>query len=173
LEDLRIKLAVVLQDVFLYNSTILENITLGNKSIARDKVIESAKKVGIHDFISQLPNGYDFEVKERGGVLSAGQRQLISFLRAFVYDPQILVLDEATSSIDTASEDLIQLATKEITKGRTSLIIAHRLSTVRNADCILVINNGEIVEKGTHSDLLKLKGYYFELYENQFISNEN
>ena len=172
LEELRVNLAVVLQDVFLYNTTIFENITLGNKSISRDKVIQSAKKVGIHGFISQLPNGYDFEVKERGGVLSAGQRQLISFLRAFVYDPQLLVLDEATSSIDTASEELIQLATKEITKGRTSLIIAHRLSTIKKADCILVMDNGKIVEKGTHLDLLKRKGYYFDLYENQFISKE-
>ena len=172
LEELRVNLAVVLQDVFLYNTTIYENITLGNKSISRDKVIQSAKKVGIHGFISQLPNSYDFEVKERGGVLSAGQRQLISFLRAFVYDPQLLVLDEATSSIDTASEELIQLATKEITKGRTSLIIAHRLSTIKKADCILVMDNGKIVEKGTHLDLLKRKGYYFDLYENQFISKE-
>ena len=172
LEELRVNLAVVLQDVFLYNTTIFENITLGNKSISREKVIQSAKKVGIHGFISQLPNSYDFEVKERGGVLSAGQRQLISFLRAFVYDPQLLVLDEATSSIDTASEELIQLATKEITKGRTSLIIAHRLSTIKKADCILVMDNGKIVEKGTHLDLLKRKGYYFDLYENQFISKE-
>ena len=172
LEELRVNLAVVLQDVFLYNTTIFENITLGNKSISREKVIQSAKKVGIHEFISQLPNSYDFEVKERGGVLSAGQRQLISFLRAFVYDPQLLVLDEATSSIDTASEELIQLATKEITKGRTSLIIAHRLSTIKKADCILVMDNGKIVEKGTHLDLLKRKGYYFDLYENQFISKE-
>ena len=172
LEELRVNLSVVLQDVFLYNTTIFENITLGNKSISREKVIQSAKKVGIHGFISQLPNSYDFEVKERGGVLSAGQRQLISFLRAFVYDPQLLVLDEATSSIDTASEELIQLATKEITKGRTSLIIAHRLSTIKKADCILVMDNGKIVEKGTHLDLLKRKGYYFDLYENQFISKE-
>ena len=172
LEELRVNLAVVLQDVFLYNTTIFENITLGNKSISREKVIQSAKKVGIHEFISQLPNSYDFEVKERGGVLSAGQRQLISFLRAFVYDPQLLVLDEATSSIDTASEELIQLATKEITKGRTSLIIAHRLSTIKKADCILVMDDGKIVEKGTHLDLLKRKGYYFDLYENQFISKE-
>ncbi len=172
INNLRSKIAVVLQDVFLFNSTIMENITLGDESISNEMVISSAKKVGIHDFINQLPGGYDFEVKERGGVLSSGQRQLISFLRAFVYNPQLLILDEATSSIDSASEELIQNATEEITKNRTSVIIAHRLSTIKKADCILVMESGKIVEKGTHDDLLQLKGHYFDLYENQFI-NQN
>lgn len=172
INNLRSKIAVVLQDVFLFNSTIMENITLGDESISNEMVISSAKKVGIHDFINQLPGGYDFEVKERGGVLSSGQRQLISFLRAFVYNPQLLILDEATSSIDSASEELIQNATEEITKNRTSVIIAHRLSTIKKADCILVMESGKIVEKGTHEDLLQLKGHYFDLYENQFI-NQN
>ena len=150
----------------------MENITLGDESISKEKVVASAKKVGIHDFINQLPGGYDFEVKERGGVLSSGQRQLISFLRAFVYDPQLLILDEATSSIDSSSEELIQNATQEITKNRTSVIIAHRLSTIKKADCILVMKSGKIVEKGTHADLLQLKGHYFDLYENQFLNQK-
>ena len=169
LDNLRTKIAVVLQDVFLYNTTVLENITLGNSYVSRAEVVESAKKVGVHEFIQQLPGGYDFEVKERGGVLSAGQRQLISFLRAYVYKPQLLILDEATSSIDTASEELIQLATEKITQNRTSVIIAHRLSTIKKADFILVMNDGKIVEKGSHSELLQLKGHYAELYENQFL----
>ncbi|MFL2585805.1 MAG: ABC transporter ATP-binding protein [Parvicellaceae bacterium] len=173
INNLRSKIAVVLQDVFLYNTTIMENITLGDESISYEVVISSAKKVGIHDFINQLPGGYDFEVKERGGVLSSGQRQLISFLRAFVYNPQLLILDEATSSIDSASEELIQNATEEITKNRTSVIIAHRLSTIKKADCILVMESGKIVEKGTHEDLLQLKGHYFDLYENQFVNQNN
>ena len=173
INNLRSKIAVVLQDVFLYNTTIMENITLGDESISNEVVISSAKKVGIHDFINQLPGGYDFEVKERGGVLSSGQRQLISFLRAFVYNPQLLILDEATSSIDSASEELIQNATEEITKNRTSVIIAHRLSTIKKADCILVMESGKIVEKGTHEDLLQLKGHYFDLYENQFVNQNN
>lgn len=173
INNLRSKIAVVLQDVFLYNTTIMENITLGDESISNEVVISSAKKVGIHDFINQLPRGYDFEVKERGGVLSSGQRQLISFLRAFVYNPQLLILDEATSSIDSASEELIQNATEEITKNRTSVIIAHRLSTIKKADCILVMESGKIVEKGTHEDLLQLKGHYFDLYENQFVNQNN
>lgn len=173
LEDLRTNVGVVLQDVFLYNTTVLENITLGNSSIKREKVIESAQKVGIHKFIESLPGGYDFEVKERGGVLSAGQRQLISFLRAFVYEPQLLILDEATSSIDSASEELIQIATEEITKDRTSIIIAHRLSTIKKADSILVMDKGKVVEKGSHEELLKLNGHYSELYENQFLSEKS
>jgi ATP-binding cassette subfamily B protein len=172
LNELRTKVGVVLQDVFLYNTSVLENITLGNDLISRQKVIESAKKVGIHQFINQLPNGYDFEVKERGGVLSSGQRQLISFLRAFVYEPQLLILDEATSSIDSASEELIQKATDEITKGRTSIIIAHRLSTIQKADSILVMDNGTIVEKGSHEELILLNGHYSELYKNQFLNEQ-
>ena len=172
LDVLRSKIAVVLQDVFLYNTSILENITIGNRNISREKVIESAKKVGVHEFIMQLPNGYDFEVKERGGLLSSGQRQIIAFIRAYVYQPQLLILDEATSSIDSLSEEFIQNATEEITKSRTSIIIAHRLSTIQNADCIFVMNQGQIVEQGKHGELLKKKGKYFELYKNQFI-NQN
>lgn len=172
LDVLRSKIAVVLQDVFLYNTSILENITIGNRNISREKVIESAKKVGVHEFIMQLPNGYDFEVKERGGLLSSGQRQIIAFIRAYVYQPQLLILDEATSSIDSLSEEFIQNATEEITKSRTSIIIAHRLSTIQNADCIFVMDQGKIVEQGKHGELLKKKGKYFELYKNQFI-NQN
>ena len=172
LDVLRSKIAVVLQDVFLYNTSILENITIGNRNISREQVIESAKKVGVHEFIMQLPNGYDFEVKERGGILSSGQRQIIAFIRAYVYQPQLLILDEATSSIDSLSEEFIQNATEEITKSRTSIIIAHRLSTIQNADCIFVMDKGQIVEQGKHGELLKKKGKYFELYKNQFI-NQN
>ena len=155
LDVLRSKIAVVLQDVFLYNTSILENITIGNRNISREQVIESAKKVGVHEFIMQLPNGYDFEVKERGGLLSSGQRQIIAFIRAYVYQPQLLILDEATSSIDSLSEEFIQNATEEITKSRTSIIIAHRLSTIQNADCIFVMDQGQIVEQGKHGELLK------------------
>mgnify|MGYP001315232483 FL=1 len=169
LDVLRSKIAVVLQDVFLYNTSILENITIGNRNISREQVIESAKKVGVHEFIMQLPKGYDFEVKERGGLLSSGQRQIIAFIRAYVYQPQLLILDEATSSIDSLSEEFIQNATEEITKSRTSIIIAHRLSTIQNADCIFVMDQGQIVEQGKHRELLKKKGKYFELYKNQFI----
>tara|TARA_B100001287_G_scaffold226189_1_gene195899 strand:+ start:25557 stop:27326 length:1770 start_codon:yes stop_codon:yes gene_type:complete len=172
IENLRKQIGVVLQDVFLYNSSILDNITLGNDSIQLNEVIQSAKKVGIHKFIDQLPDGYLYEVKERGGVLSSGQRQLISFLRAFVYKPQILILDEATSSVDSASEELIQKATVEITKGRTSIIIAHRLSTIKNADCIIVMDNGKVIEKGSHNELIALKGHYLDLYENQFLQQK-
>ena len=172
LDVLRSKIAVVLQDVFLYNTSILENITIGNRNISREQVIESAKKVGVHEFIMQLPNGYDFEVKERGGLLSSGQRQIIAFIRAYVYQPQLLILDEATSSIDSLSEEFIQNATEEITKSRTSIIIDHRLSTIQNADCIFVMDQGQIVEQGKHGELLKKQGKYFELYKNQFI-NQN
>jgi len=167
---LRSKIAVVLQDVFLFNTTILENITIGDLKISRREVIKAAKKVGVHEFINQLPGGYDFEVKERGGLLSSGQRQIIAFLRAYVYQPQLLILDEATSSIDSLSEEFIQNATEEITKNRTSIIIAHRLSTIQNADSILVMDDGVIVEKGSHRELLRKKGQYYELYQNQFIS---
>ena len=173
LELLRSKIAVVLQDVFLFNTSILENITIGDKNISRQEVINAAKKVGVHEFINELPNGYDFEVKERGGLLSSGQRQIIAFLRAYVYKPQLLILDEATSSIDSFSEEYIQNATLEITKSRTSIVIAHRLSTIQNADAILVMDKGVITEKGTHDELLKLKGQYFDLYQNQFIVNTN
>jgi len=173
LDILRSKIGVVLQDVFLFNTTILKNITIGDLNISREDVIKAAKKVGVHEFINQLPKGYDFEVKERGGLLSSGQRQIIAFLRAYVYKPQLLILDEATSSIDSLSEEFIQNATQEITKSRTSIIIAHRLSTIQNADSILVMDKGKIVEQGKHIDLLKNKGQYYELYQNQFISEQS
>lgn len=172
LSNLRSHIAVVLQDVFLFNSTIYENIILGNKNISVEYVQKAAKEIGIHEFIMSLPNGYHSEVSERGGTLSVGQRQLISFLRAYVYNPQILVLDEATSSIDTESESLIQTATDKLTEGRTSIIIAHRLATIQNADQILVMDDGKIVERGTHQELLKEEGYYHNLYEVQFQSND-
>jgi ATP-binding cassette subfamily B multidrug efflux pump len=172
LNILRSKIAVVLQEVFLFNTTILENITIGAANISRDDVITAAKKVGVHQFINELPGGYDFEVKERGGLLSSGQRQIIAFLRAYIYQPQLLILDEATSSIDSLSEEYIQNATYELTKSRTSIVIAHRLSTIQNADAILVMNQGVIIEQGTHIELLKKKAHYYDLYQNQFISNE-
>lgn len=172
LSNLRSHIAVVLQDVFLFNSTIYENIILGNNSISLEKVEQAAKEIGIHNFILSLPNGYHTEVNERGASLSVGQRQLISFLRAYVYNPEILVLDEATSSIDTESETLIQNATEKLTKGRTSVVIAHRLATIQQADQILVMENGEIVERGTHQELLEKEGYYHKLYEVQFQSSE-
>lgn len=170
--NLRSHIAVVLQDVFLFNTTIYENIILGKREISLEKVQQAAKEIGIHNFIMSLPNGYHSEVSERGASLSVGQRQLISFLRAYVYNPQILVLDEATSSIDTESETLIQMATEKLTQGRTSLVIAHRLATIQNADQILVMDKGEIVEQGTHQQLLEKGGYYRNLYEVQFQSNE-
>lgn len=173
LTNLRKHIAVVLQDVFLFNDTIYENIILGNTQISRETVISAAKEIGIHDFITSLPKGYDTEVNERGASLSVGQRQLISFLRAYVYNPQILVLDEATSSIDTASEILIQNATEKITKGRSSIVIAHRLSTIQQADQILVMQDGKVVESGTHHELIEKGGYYQKLYEVQFQSGDN
>lgn len=172
LSNLRSHIAVVLQDVFLFNTNIYENIILGNTNISLEQVQTAAKEIGIHDFIMSLPKGYLTEVNERGASLSVGQRQLISFLRAYVYNPQILVLDEATSSIDTESEELIQTATEKLTEGRTSIIIAHRLATIQNADQILVMDNGMIVEVGTHNELIEKQGYYHNLYEVQF-SNIN
>ena len=170
---LRKQIGVVLQDVFLFADSIYNNITLWDTSISEDDVIAAAKKIGVHDFISSLPDGYHFNVKERGGMLSTGQRQLIAFLRAYVIQPKILVLDEATSSIDTHAEKLIQKATKEITKGKTSLVIAHRLATIQRADSIIVLDKGKIVESGTHSALLKIEGgYYKNLYEVQFVKVE-
>jgi len=168
LPQLRDRISVVLQDVFLYSDTILNNITLGDTSISKDEVIAAAKQIGVHDFICTLPNEYDFDVKERGGVLSTGQRQLLSFIRSYVYDPDILILDEATSSIDTETEELIQLATEKITKDRTAVIIAHRLSTIKNADHILVLDKGKVVEMGTHEQLLQNENHYSKLYEVQF-----
>ena len=173
LASLRTQIAVVLQDVFLFANTILNNITLNNPEITEAEVIEAAKAIGVHEFISSLPEGYHYNVKERGAMLSSGQRQLISFLRAYVTNPSILVLDEATSSVDSYSEQLIQNATDKITKGRTSIVIAHRLATVKKADKILVMESGKLVEQGTHKELLKKKdGYYKNLYEVQFLKKE-
>ncbi|WP_460218360.1 ABC transporter ATP-binding protein [Psychroserpens sp. MEBiC05023] len=173
LKSLRSQIAVVLQDVFLFADTILNNITLKNPTISEAQVIQAAKNIGIHDFISSLPNGYHYNVKERGAMLSSGQRQLISFLRAYVTNPSILILDEATSSVDSYSEQLIQDATDKITEGRTSIVIAHRLATVQQADQIVVMDAGQIVEKGTHDELLKVEnGYYRNLYEVQFLKVE-
>jgi ABC-type multidrug transport system fused ATPase/permease subunit len=169
LESLRSQIAIVLQDVFLFADTIHNNITLNNPNITREEVIESAKKIGIHKFIKSLPGGYDYDVKERGVMLSSGQRQLIAFLRAYVSNPSILILDEATSSIDSYSEELIQKATETITKGRTSIVIAHRLATIIKADKIIVMDKGRIVEEGTHQELVnKIEGYYKKLYDSQF-----
>ncbi len=174
LVSLRKQIAVVLQDVFLFANSIMNNITLSYTSIAEEQVYKAAKEIGIHDFIMQLPNGYNYNVKERGVMLSSGQRQLISFLRAYVTNPSILVLDEATSSIDSHSEELIQNALEKITQNRTSIIIAHRLDTIKKADKILVLEAGEVVEEGTHEELLKLpNGYYKNLYEVQFATANN
>ena len=157
----------------MFADTLLNNIILWNKSISFDNVVDAAKKIGIHDFIMSLPNGYNYNVKERGVMLSQGQRQLISFLRAYLKYPSILILDEATSSIDSNSEELIQNATKKITENKTSIIIAHRLSTILNSDRILVMDDGRLVESGTHSELIKKeKGYYRNLYEIQFKKSE-
>jgi len=173
LNSLRNQIAVVLQDVFLFADTILKNITLNNEYITEEDVVTAAKAIGIHQFISSLPGGYRYNVKERGVMLSSGQRQLISFLRAYVTNPSILILDEATSSVDSYSEQLIQDATDKITSGRTSIIIAHRLATIQQADKIIVMDAGQIVEMGTHQSLLKKKnGYYKNLYEVQFLKSE-
>lgn len=170
LRDLRQNMAVVSQDVFLFSDTIYHNITLKNKNITLAQVVAAAKAIGVHDFIESLPQSYAFNVKERGAILSTGQRQLIAFLRAYVRNPKILILDEATASLDTHSEQLIQEATKAITAGRTSIVIAHRLATVKNANKIIVVESGQIVETGTHNDLLKMSdGYYKKLYESQFL----
>lgn len=169
LESLRAQIAVVLQDVFLFADTILNNITLHNPEVTEAQVHKAAKEIGIHDFIMSLPNGYQYNVKERGVMLSSGQRQLISFLRAYVTNPSILILDEATSSVDSYSEQLIQDATDKITKSRTSIVIAHRLATIKKADKIIVMEAGEIVEQGTHEELLQQEnGYYKNLHDVQF-----
>jgi ATP-binding cassette, subfamily B, multidrug efflux pump len=165
---LRKHIAVVLQDVFLFSDTIHNNITLGDPAISREQVIIAAKAVGAHDFIMKLKGDYDYNVGERGGVLSVGQRQLLSFIRASVYNPTILVLDEATSNVDNESEDMIQLATEKLTKGRTSIVIAHRLSTIQRADKIVVMEDGRIIEVGSHQELLQLDGHYRKLVDLQF-----
>ncbi|WP_313113847.1 ABC transporter ATP-binding protein [Aequorivita sediminis] len=168
------QIAVVLQDVFLFADTIYNNITLNNPNITEDEVIAAAKEIGVHKFIESLPGGYHYNVKERGSMLSSGQRQLISFLRAYVSKPSILVLDEATSSVDTYSEELIQTATDKITKDRTSIVIAHRLATIKKADKIIVMDAGKIVEEGTHHELLENEnGFYRNLYEVQFAEGGN
>ena len=169
LSSLRNQIAIVLQDVFLFSDSILNNITLKNSLITESQVIDAAKKIGIHDFIMTLPGGYHYNVKERGVMLSSGQRQLIAFLRAYVSSPRILILDEATSSVDSYAEQMIQYATDTITRGRTSIIIAHRLATIKKADKIIVMDKGVIVEEGTHRELLKKSnGYYKNLYDKQF-----
>lgn len=169
---LRKNVAIVLQDVFLFSDTILNNITLNDPSITRESVIEAAKAVGAHDFIMKLPGNYDYEVGERGGVLSSGQRQLLAFIRAYVYNPHILILDEATSSVDSESEELIQRATEKLTKGRTSIVIAHRLSTIQSSNKIVVLEKGEIIEEGTHTELLSKGGYYKTLFDMQFTDDK-
>lgn len=167
-EYLRENIGVVLQDVFLFSGSVYENITLRNASITKEQVIEAAKMIDMHDFIMKLPEGYDYNVMERGATLSLGQRQLLSFIRALLYNPSILVLDEATSSIDTESEHLIQKAIDTLVKDRTSIIIAHRLSTIRRADKILVLDKGVLVESGTHEQLLAKGGFYAGLHKMQF-----
>ncbi|MCL7764290.1 ABC transporter ATP-binding protein/permease [Polaribacter sp. Z014] len=169
LESLRNQVAVVLQDVFLFSDSILNNITLKDENITLKEVEKAAKQIGIHDFIMTLPGGYQYNVKERGAMLSSGQRQLIAFLRAYVSKPSILILDEATSSVDSHAEQMIQYATETITKGRTSIVIAHRLATIKQADKIIVMDKGLIVEEGTHNELLdRDNGYYKNLYDKQF-----
>jgi len=168
IHQLRKQIAIVLQDVFLFSDTIYNNITLNDKNISLDEVKKAAKQIGIHDFIMSLPQNYQYNVKERGVMLSSGQRQLIAFLRAYVSNPSILILDEATSSIDSQSELLIKKATELITKNRTSIIIAHRLATIKKADRIIVMEKGLIVEQGNHKELLAKKGYYSNLYDIQF-----
>jgi ATP-binding cassette subfamily B protein len=170
LNTLRSSIGVVLQDVFLFSGSIVDNITLRNPQITMEKVIEAAKMIGMHDFIMQLPGGYDYQVMERGATLSLGQRQLLSFIRALLYDPSILILDEATSSIDTESEQMIEKAIDTLIKGRTSVVIAHRLSTIRKADTIIVLDKGEIKEMGTHKELLEKGGFYANLIELQIAA---
>lgn len=170
LGHLRRNIAIVLQDVFLFSDTVFNNITLGDPSITLEQVIAAAKEVGAHDFISALPEQYDHKIGERGGTLSTGQRQLLAFIRAFVYQPSLLILDEATSSVDSESEFLIQRATEKLTAGRTSIVIAHRLSTIRQADRIIVMEKGQIIEQGTHEELLALGGHYRNLSDRQYFN---
>ncbi|MBC7534079.1 MAG: ABC transporter ATP-binding protein [Ferruginibacter sp.] len=173
LDLLRSKIGVVLQDVFLFSGSVMDNVTLRNPDIKREDVVRAAKLIGLHDFIIRLPGGYDYNVMERGATLSMGQRQLLSFVRALLYDPAILILDEATSSIDSESEALLQHAIDKLIAGRTSIVIAHRLSTIRKANKILVLDKGEIKEIGSHEELLKKQGFYYELYKMQFLGAES
>src|SRR6201999_1577217 len=168
LDALRKSIGVVLQDVFLFSGSVVDNITLRNDAIPMEKVVEAARLIGMHDFIMRLPGGYHFNVMERGGTLSLGQRQLLSFVRALLYNPSILILDEATSYVDTESEQLIQDAIDKLIAGRSSIVIAHRLSTIRKADQIIVLDKGEIREIGTHDQLLAKAGFYAKLHEMQF-----
>ncbi|HEY5390636.1 MAG TPA: ABC transporter ATP-binding protein [Hanamia sp.] len=173
MDFLRSRIAVVLQDVFLFSGSVLDNITLRNSNIERSDAIEAAKMIGVHNFIMQLPGEYDYNVMERGATLSLGQRQLLSFIRALLYNPSILILDEATSSIDSQSELLIQHAIDKLIKGRTSIVIAHRLSTIRKASKIMVLDKGEIKEIGTHSELMNRQGHYYQLHKMQFEMQES
>ena len=173
IDILRKNIGVVLQDVFLFSGSILDNITLRNPDISREKVIEAARLIGMHDFIMMLPGNYDFNVRERGATLSLGQRQLLSFIRALLYNPSILILDEATSSVDTESEMMIQNAIDKLIAGRTSIVIAHRLSTIRKADKIIVLDKGEVKEIGTHEELISRDGYYQKLYQLQFEKHKS
>jgi len=170
LQDLRKNVGVVMQDVFLFSDTIEYNISLGNKSISRERILETAAMIGADRFINKLPGGLDYNVMERGATLSVGQRQMISFLRAMVYDPKIIILDEATSSVDTETEEMIQESIHKILEGRTSIIIAHRLSTIQEADTIMVMDHGEIKERGNHEELLALNGLYSRLHQIQYRS---
>ena len=171
-DHLRNQLALVLQDVFLFSDTVRSNIIMGNSDTTDDQIWAAAERIGIKSFIEDLPDGLDYNVRERGGVLSAGQRQLLAFLRAYITDPKVLILDEATSSIDSHTEELIQNALIALTKDRTSIIIAHRLSTIQHADKIIVLDKGKVIEEGNHTELLEQQGAYFNLYEKQFTSGD-
>ena len=173
LDSLREQIGVVLQDVFLFADTIHNNISLSNEAITAQEIQQAATQIGVSKFIDSLPGKFQYNVKERGVMLSSGQRQLIAFLRAYVSNPGILILDEATSSVDSYSEQMIQTATDTITKDRTSIVIAHRLATIKKADKILVMDAGKIVESGTHKELLDLDGYYRTLYKVQFSAEKN
>jgi ATP-binding cassette subfamily B multidrug efflux pump len=172
LDHLRSKIGIVLQDVFLFSGSVMDNVTLRNEDIKKEDVVKAAKLIGLHDFIEQLPGAYDYNVMERGATLSLGQRQLLSFARALLYDPAILILDEATSSVDSESESLIQNAIDKLISGRTSIVIAHRLSTIRKADKILVLDNGEVKEMGSHTELIAKQGHYYQLHKMQFEKQE-